>query len=94
MLWLRTCDAGVVPSTPRVTVHVDVPKPLVTFMSSSSILIRKVVIGKPTGEATRSDVCEALIAPLSVEYAPGPTRHMYELAGVRLNVPALLSRVG
>src|SRR6186713_2552665 len=64
-------------------------------MSSSSTRMRKApFVGKPLAEATVIVVCVAVIAPESVVLAPGPTRHVYELAGVRSNgVETLLSRV-
>jgi len=82
--------------TPRVTVHVVVPCPPVTVMSSSSTRIRNVpLVGKPLAEATVIVVCVAVIAPEAVVLAPGPTRHVYELAGVRSKgVETLLSRLG
>jgi len=90
------CVAAVVLFTPRVTVHVVVPWPPVTVMSSSSTRIRKVpFVGKPLADATVIVVCVAVIAPEPVVFAPGPTRQVYELAGVRSNgVETLLSRLG
>jgi hypothetical protein len=86
---------AVVPLTPRVTVHVVVPKPPVTFISSSSMRIRNVLVGKPLADATVTLVWLALIAPVIVDCAPGPTRQMYELDGVRsTTLLRLLSRLG
>ena len=45
-------DVAVEPSSPRLTVQVVVPKPPVTFMYSSSILIRNGLSGKPDADAT------------------------------------------
>jgi hypothetical protein len=55
-VWLMTCVVAVLPWAPRVTVHVVVPKPAVTVMNSSSILIENEVVGKPVAEATVSVV--------------------------------------
>jgi len=64
-------------------------------MYSSSILTENELVGKPVAEATFSVVCEAVIAPPRVVLAPGPTRHVYELTGVRSNTAeTLLSRLG
>ena len=79
----------------RVTVHVVVPKPAVTVMYSSSTRIRNGVVGKPVAELTVTVVWDAVRAPLSVVFAPGPTRQKYELFGVRsTGVVTLLSRLG
>ena len=77
-----------------MTVQVVVPKPPVTFISSSSILIRNPLAGNPVAEATLIVVCDALIALGSVVEAPGPTRQTYELVGVRSTTPTLLSLAG
>ena len=51
--------------------------------------------GKPLADETVIVVCEALLAAARVVEAPLPTRHVYELAGVRSKaVKTLLSRVG
>jgi hypothetical protein len=64
-------------------------------MNSSSIRMLKAVVGKPVAEATVIVVCDAVSAPLSVVSAPGPTRHLKELDGVRsATVETLLSRLG
>jgi hypothetical protein len=65
-------------------------------MSSSSILMRNVPLaGKPLAEETVIVVCDAVIAAANVVEAPLPTRHVYEVAGVRSKaVKTLLSRVG
>jgi hypothetical protein len=65
-----------------------------TFMYSSSILIRNVVVGNPAEEGTVSVVWLAFTAPASVVLAPGPTRQAYELAGVSSNVPTLVFQFG
>ena len=65
-----------------------------TFITSSSILILNAVLGKPEGEATVNVVWLAFMAPESIVSAPGPTRHMYEVAGVSSKVPRLLFRFG
>ena len=56
------------------TVQVVVPKPPVTVMNSLSILMWNCVVGNPVAEATETVVCAAVSAPLSVVWAPGPTR--------------------
>jgi hypothetical protein len=65
-------------------------------MSSSSILTRNVPLaGKPLAEETETVVCDAVIAAASVVEAPLPTRHVYDVAGVRSKaVKTLLSRAG
>jgi hypothetical protein len=65
-------------------------------MSSSSIRMRNVpLVGKPLAEATEIVVCDELIAAASVVEAPLPTRHVYEVAGVRSKaVVTLLSLLG
>src|SRR3954454_19441088 len=89
-----TCVAAVLPLAPRVTVQVVVPKPPVTFMYSSSIRIWNCEVGKPAADGTLSVVCAAVIAAPSVVLAPGPTRQVYEVEGVRSKtVETLLSRV-
>ena len=50
--------------------------------------------GSRQGDATDKVVWLALIAPESVVLAPGPTRQMYEVAGVSSKVPRLLFRFG
>src|SRR6476659_6064867 len=70
-----TCEAAVLLLTPRVTVHVVVPKPPVTSMYSSSIrILNEEVVGNPAEELTVIVVCVALTAPTSVVFAPWPTR--------------------
>ena len=69
-----TWDAATLLLAPRVTVHVVVPKPAVTFMYSSSIRIMNAVVGKPVAELTVIVVWVELTAPASVVFAPGPTR--------------------
>ena len=100
-VWLATWAAAVdcfwseERFAPRVTVHVVVPKPPVTVRYSLSILMLKVVVGKPVAEATVMVVWEAVIAFCRVVWAPGPTRQKYELDGVRsVTVATLLSRAG
>jgi hypothetical protein len=64
-------------------------------MTSSSILILNCEAGKPVADATDTVVEAAVSAEESVVEAPGPTRQMYELAGVRSNtVETLASRAG
>ena len=65
-------------------------------MYSSSTLMRKVPLdGNPVAEGTVIVVCAAVIALETVVFAPGPTRQVYELAGVRSKgVLTLLSRLG
>src|SRR5256885_10116503 len=78
------CAAAVVLCAPRETVQVVVPWPAVPVMSSSSIRIRKLpLVGKPLAEGTLSVVALEVIALDSVVFAPGPTRHVYDVAGVR-----------
>src|SRR5215210_828999 len=94
-VWLVRCAVAVLAWAPRVTVHVVVPKPPVTVMYSSSTLTENELVGKPVAEATVSVVWEAVIAPPRVVLAPRPTRHVYELDGVRSKtVATLLSLVG
>jgi hypothetical protein len=94
-VWDEACDAAVVPLAARVTVQVVVPYPPVTVMTSSSILILYWDTGKPAADATFTVVCDELIADVSVVDAPGPTRQMYELDGVKSKaVETLLSRAG
>ena len=95
-VWLFTCAAAVDALAPRTTVQVVVPKPPVTVMYSSSILMLNWLLGKPVvPAATFSVVCEAVIAFASVVLAPWPTRQKYELEGVRSKmVETLPSREG
>src|SRR6266536_2660198 len=51
-VWLTACVAAAVPFAPRVTVHVVVPKPEVTVITSSSILRLNCEVGKPVTDAT------------------------------------------
>src|SRR6266508_3945713 len=93
-VWPAACDAAVVPFAPRVTVHVVVPKPEVTVITSSSILRWNCEVGKPVIDATVTVFWPLFIADDRDVEAPGPTRQMYELEGVRSTVPTLLSRAG
>jgi hypothetical protein len=78
-----------------VTVQVVVPNPAVTVMNSSSMRSTKAVEGKPVAEATVTVVAVAVRAPVSVVFAPWPTRQKYELDGVRSATDETpLSRVG
>jgi hypothetical protein len=64
-------------------------------MTSSSTLILYWDVGKPAADETLTVVCDELIADVSAVDAPGPTRQMYELDGVRSKtVETLLSRAG
>ena len=60
----EACVVAVVPATPRTTVHVVVPWPPVTIMSSSSTRTRKApFVGKPVADGTEIVVCVAVIEP-------------------------------
>jgi hypothetical protein len=53
------------------------------------------LVGKPLAEATVIVVWETVSAAGTVVAAPLPTRHVYEVAGVKSKtVETLLSRVG
>src|SRR5436190_5305912 len=88
------CAAAALPLTPRCTVQLVDPKPAVTFMYSSSIRIWNCEAGNPLADPTVRVVCDEVIAAEMVVLAPGPTRHVYELDGVRSKtVATLLSRL-
>jgi hypothetical protein len=64
-------------------------------MNSSSTRITNAVDGNPLAEATVTVVLAAVRAPVSVVFAPCPTRQKYELEGVRsATEETLLSRLG
>src|SRR5690242_21218960 len=75
---LAACVAATVLFAARVTVHVVVPAPAVTVMTSSSIRMRKVpLVGKPVADGTETVVWLAVIADGSDVFAPGSTWHVY-----------------
>jgi hypothetical protein len=67
----------------------------VTVITSSSIRSLNWEAGKPAAEATLTVVWLAVIAELSIVEAPGPTRQMYDVEGVRSKTAlTLASRAG